>query len=734
MAVIMLASLTVLLVASAAFMVYDLVTFRRAMLRNLITQARMIAENSTAAVMFRNENDAANVLASLRADPHLIAAAIYDANGRLFVKYPAQFPAADLPATPKKTGFHFGKSDLTLFQPVVQSGKELGTLYLRSDLTAVWQRLQLYAVISLMIMLGSLLVAFWLSHLLQRRISNPITVLAQTARKISEQHNYSLRAPKLSDDELGLLTDSFNTMLDRIQASDSALRASEAQFRLVTDQAPVLLAHLDRDYRYKFVNQPYAEHYGRKPPEVIGKSAAEILGPAVFEQLLPFKARALCGEQVQFEIESTPPGLESRWIHVVYTPERGPAGEVIGFVSVHTDITPRKRAETEIERARDQALAASRAKDDFLAALSHELRTPLNPVLLVASDAAGNPRLPAPTRADFEMIRRHVELEARLIDDLLDLTRITRGKLALQMLPLNLLPVLLDAVATVQADADEKQIALHFDWQADSHRIVGDAVRLRQIFWNVLKNAVKFTPEGGRITVQTRCLVPDGRVAVEIIDTGIGLTAAEISQVFEAFSQGDHAGPGGSHQFGGLGLGLTIAHMLVELHSGAIRVASAGRNQGATFTIEFPGAAPSGEEKPPALPGGSLPPGWSGALRRKDGLRILLVEDHEPTRVALSHLLTRRHYHVFTAASVAEAQALVRRENIDLVVSDIGLPDGNGYALMSGLRDHYGLKGIALTGYGMDQDVSRARNSGFVAHLTKPVRVESLEQALFEAL
>ena len=736
-AVMMRASVAVLLVTVVAFMVYDLVTFRQAMVRNLVTQARMIAENSSGALAFQDESDATNVLASLRNDPHIVAAALYEKSGKLFARYAAQTAKGSFPAKPENPGYHFDTSSLIVFQPVAQQDAQLGTmftgtLYLKSDLTALSQRLELYGAISLVIMLGSLLVAFWLSNTLQKRISDPIVALAETARKISEQQDYSLRAPKQSEDELGLLTNAFNRMLERIEASDLALRASEAQFRLVTDQAPVMLAHMDRHYRYKFVNQSYAEHYGRKPQEIVGKLAVEIVGQELFERARPYVDGVLTGEQKQFEMEISTGARLPRWSHVVYTPERTPAGEVVGFVAVHTDITLRKQTEIEIERARDQALAASRAKDDFLAALSHELRTPLNPVLLLASDGAGNLQLPVETRAEFEMIRRNVELEARLIDDLLDLTRITRGKLALEMQPLDTLAVLREAMATIRADAEEKNIALVCDWAAETQMIIiGDGVRLQQIFWNVLKNAVKFTPAGGRIMIRPRTI--GGKAVVTIADTGIGMTPSEIGQVFNAFSQGEHAGLAGSHQFGGLGLGLAISHSLVELQSGTIRAESAGRHQGATFTIDFPLARPN-PEKDGASPAKALAAKVPAGSNRKEGFRILRVEDHEPTRIALTNLLTRRHYKVLAAASVAEAMALVSRESFDVVVSDIGLPDGNGYSLMSELRDHYGLNGIALTGYGMDQDINRAREAGFVSHLTKPVRVDALEQALMDAI
>jgi CheY-like chemotaxis protein len=260
--------------------------------------------------------------------------------------------------------------------------------------------------------------------------------------------------------------------------------------------------------------------------------------------------------------------------------------------------------------------------------------------------------------------------------------------------------------------------------------ILGDSVRLQQIFWNILKNAVKFTPEGGAITIESHLLPESGKISVTIADTGIGLTTDEISHIFDAFAQGDHA-TGGSHRFGGLGLGLTISRMLVEIHGGMITATSAGRDRGATFVIKLP-----------ALPRGGSSNGFTARELEEEkstsppqahpGRRILLVEDHEPTRTALAYLLTRRDYKVLSAVSVAEARALARQNHFDLVVSDIGLPDGDGYDLMSGLRDDFGLKGIALSGYGMEKDIAKGKLAGFVAHLVKPVRVESLEKALAE--
>jgi signal transduction histidine kinase/ActR/RegA family two-component response regulator len=389
-----------------------------------------------------------------------------------------------------------------------------------------------------------------------------------------------------------------------------------------------------------------------------------------------------------------------------------------------------REREAALRVSEGEALAASRAKDDFLARLSHELRTPLSPVLLLASEAVGNPDLPARVRSDFETIAKSVALEARLIDDLLDLTRIARGKLPLEMHPVDVHVLLREALLMIEADRTQKDQAIELRLDAPQSIVLGDDVRLKQVFWNVLKNAAKFTPQGGRITVETAAAPESAGLTVRIADNGIGLTTEELGRIFHSFSQGDHAAHGSPQQFGGVGLGLAISRMLVELHLGSIGATSLGRNQGSTFVVRLPLLRTAGRDTAEAA-GPALPAAPARALGGNGHApRVLLVEDHAPTRQVLAHLLAHRAFAVSAAASVAEALALAESGRFDVLISDIGLPDGNGYDLMTELRDRHATVGIALTGFGMEDDVNRSQAAGFVIHLTKPVSVQALDSAL----
>ncbi len=392
------------------------------------------------------------------------------------------------------------------------------------------------------------------------------------------------------------------------------------------------------------------------------------------------------------------------------------AGELARAADSIAPWIQRKRSEVALRLARDAAEAASRAKDKFLAALSHELRTPLTPVLLLASEMEVSEDLPAGVREDFAMVRKNVELEARIIDDLLDLTRITQGKLALRAEIVDAHVLVVHALEILRSDLEAKGLTVNLELTAPDYQVSGDAVRLQQVFWNVLKNAVKFTPESGHITV--RSAIVDGRLRIATEDSGLGITESEMPRIFDAFAQGDDAS---GARFGGLGLGLAISALLVREHQGSIWAESAGRGQGATFHLELPLAAVPTPEPAPTLPAAA-----AGAWP----LRILLVEDHQTSREMIARLLTRRGHAVEAAGNVAEARELAAQHGIDLLVSDLGLPDGHGHELMRELRPQVVLGAIALSGYGMEADVEQSKAAGFDEHLTKPVVLADLEAAI----
>ncbi len=519
---------------------------------------------------------------------------------------------------------------------------------------------------------------------------------------------------------------------DELRERSKALRDSERRFRNMADHSPMMLWLTSANGACTYLNRGWGEFTGHDPEKSLGDTWFDVIHP---EERTPslnvFHNANLSREPFRHEYRLLRKDGEYRWALNAAVPRFDESGEFLGHIGSIIDITDRKHAERALEQARDLALAASRAKDDFLATLSHELRTPLNPVLLLASEAASNVSLPADVRADFDTIARSVALEARLIDDLLDLTRIARGKLALEIGAHDAHEILREAASTVGSEIAQKNISLVLNLDAPRHLVPGDNVRLQQVFWNVLKNAVKFTPVDGRITVTTRLTATGNRMQIEISDTGIGLTQSEATRAFDAFSQGDHAASKSTHRFGGLGLGLAISHSLVEQHGGSITASSPGRGLGATFTIELPLAAddalatgiPDGGSPPPAP---SLEKPSTGSARG----HVLLVEDHEPTRAALERLLVRRRFTVVSAASLSEARKAAEPGGFDLLISDIGLPDGNGYDLMVELRTRFNLPGIALSGYGMEDDIARSEAAGFHHHLTKPVRVQALDKVL----
>jgi PAS domain S-box-containing protein len=363
--------------------------------------------------------------------------------------------------------------------------------------------------------------------------------------------------------------------------------------------------------------------------------------------------------------------------------------------------------------------AALKEKEYFVAVLSHELRTPLTPVLIAASMLQRDQRLEPDTREIMEMIHRNVTLEARLIDDLLDMTRMELGKLNLDRRPVDLRLVVLRAIEASKGDLEAGQLTLELDTGDGPQIVNADESRFQQVFSNLLRNAIKFTPAGGRVRVRCRC---DGdSCAVEVSDDGVGMDPEFLPRAFSAFEQGDKT----YTRKPGLGLGLAICKTIVELHGGVITAQSEGKGRGATFVVRLPtlvGVRSVPAEQGPAAPGGPLP---------VKPLRILLVEDHADTARIMRRLLTAEGHAVQLAGDVAAGLKLTAAHEFDLLLSDLGLPDGTGVDLMRALRQEGStLPGIVVSGYGQDQDVERSLEAGFAAHLVKPLSLQKLHDAI----
>ena len=402
---------------------------------------------------------------------------------------------------------------------------------------------------------------------------------------------------------------------------------------------------------------------------------------------------------------------------VVLTALRDGAGKIRGFSKVTRDVTDQIRSR-ETEAAKIAAEKASKTKDNFLAALSHELRTPLTPALAAANYLAANAaKLPAEFVEDIEIIKRNVRLQARLIDDLLDLTRVTRGKLDLQFEDVDAHILVRDAIDIANSAIAAKKLTFSAHLNAEEHYIRADSIRIQQVFWNLINNAVKFTPSDGKIDIRTSN-DDHGRFQFEITDNGIGIEVDRQASLFAPFEQAD---PSISRQFGGLGLGLAISKHLINLHGGTIEAHSRGRSYGSTFTLALDAVTKRTEKS-----------GVDSQTPRKPAksLRILLIEDHNDTRQTLSRLLTHFGHQISVADNTQSALEMVQSEKFDVVLSDIGLPDGSGYDVISQVKRKQPVKAVAITGFGTDEDVRRGKEAGFDFHLIKPIDVHELRNVL----
>jgi PAS domain S-box-containing protein len=500
--------------------------------------------------------------------------------------------------------------------------------------------------------------------------------------------------------------------ISQAKQAAEALRSAQEQLQEVTDNMAVAVAHCSRDFRYLWVSPGCTAWLKRSKESMVGRSIPDVLGEAAFAAIRPHIEKVLAGSRVEFEQQVPYQDLGTRWVKASYVPTHDKSGQVDGWVAVLMDTTAHHQMEEALREA-------DRRKDEFLAVLAHELRNPLAPIrnslnilrLTHQDDEAAD--------EVCEMMERQVNHMVRLVDDLLEVSRITRGKIVLQKEPVELAAVIRSAVEASRPLIDDARHRLALSIPAEPLTIEGDAVRLSQIFSNLLNNAAKYTDEGGQIWLSVR--VENNEAVIVVRDTGTGISADMLPRIFELFTQLDVAR--GRSQ-GGLGIGLTLVKSLVELHGGRVTASSPGIGKGSEFVVRLPLIA--------ASQGRSV----ESRIRPTKVLasrRVLVVDDNRDAAESLGKLLSLLGAQVQVVFSGEEALEAVRVEKPVAILLDIGMPEMNGYDVAREIRsdpENRDITLIALTGWGQEQDRRRSQDAGFDHHLVKPVNSASLLELL----
>lgn len=465
--------------------------------------------------------------------------------------------------------------------------------------------------------------------------------------------------------------------------------------------------------------------WNRGAERIFGYTAAEAMGKPINliipadrqDEEVKILERLRAGEHIEtFEtIRRRKDGVEIP-VSVTISPVRSEDGTLIGASKIARDITHQKQIEAELRKAKAAAEDASKAKNLFISILSHELRTPLTPALAILSSLETEPDLPAEAKEQIKMVRRNIETEAGLVDDLLDLTRVSRGQVTLHFEAVDTHDLLRQTLTSLQRETDEKNLHVSLALRARHHHVWADPRRLQQVFFNLLSNAVKFTPAGGAVAV--RSSDAGDKIRLQIIDNGEGIPSDMLQSIFRAFEQVPEA-----RKFGGLGLGLSIVKSLVAMHEGTVTAESPGPGEGSTFTVELLTVENPATAKTK-----------NARARIAKSYRLLLVEDDTDTRNALTKLLRGKGYSVTSVATVSEALHTGESESFDLLLCDLGLPDGNGSDIIRYLKKRQDIRAIALTGFGQEQDVSGALEAGFDTHITKPIKIQVLHETILKTM
>ncbi|HVZ63611.1 MAG TPA: ATP-binding protein [Lacunisphaera sp.] len=631
MTIILLISGAVSVLTCGAFVAYDFLTFRESLLAGYTLRGRMIAANSTAALAFENVDDATEVLSALAVDPHITAAGLYDRQGRLFARYPAKLAVAALPARPDGAGFRFDRTHLVVFTPVAQGDHQLGTLYLQSDLKAVNERIARYGLIAVLVMAVSFAVAYALSRLLEKQVSEPIRELAGTARVVASRRDYSVRAPRHGTDELGLLTDAFNQMLEEIQAlhadlerrvaertaqlaeANTELQRSRAELQSLFESLPGLYLILTPDYHIVAASDAYLQATLTRREDIVGRGLFEVFpdnpGDAQADGSRNLRAsldRVVAQRQSdtmaiqRYDVRRSDGTWEERFWSPVNTPLVGADQQLLYLIHRVEDVTEfvRQRAqagpggdnlrvrleqmEAEIFRSTQQVQAANRQLEaanaeleSFSYSVSHDLRAPLRHVqgYIQMLNREVQAQLSDKARRYLQTIGDAAREMGMLIDDLLAFSRMGRTELCEAEVDLTRL------AGEVRTDLAESTAGREIAWRiANLPRVRGDAAMLRLVLGNLLGNAVKYSRNCPAAEIEFGCDgEEDGRRVFFVRDNGAGFDMRYAHKLFGVFQRLHRA-----DQFEGTGIGLAIVRRIISRHGG--RTWAEGRpGAGATF-------------------------------------------------------------------------------------------------------------------------------------------------------
>jgi len=596
MTIILLTSGAVVLLTCTAFFAYEFLTFRHSTVRNLSTLGSIIANNSTAALAFANQDDAKEVLAALKAERHIVGAVLYDKDGKPFSRYPADLPTNAFPGAPQMDGYHFEHSHLVSFQPVVQGvNKRLGTLYLKSDMGAMYDRFKLYGVIVVLVVAISFLVAYALSRKMEKQISLPILALADTARAISHRHDYSVRATKIASDELGLLTDAFNQMLTQIHEQNQAIKESEERVRAVLNSAFTAVVVIDAAGKITDWNAQGEKMFGWLRSEALGLELAETIIPHRYREahargLKHFLATGE-GPVLGRVVELSALRRDGSEFPVELSISPMKTGDTITFCGFITDITERKYAQEEIQKLNreleqrviertSQLEVANKELEAFSYSVSHDLRAPLRHVdgfvALLQRHAATV--LDDKGRRYMTMIAESAKRMGMLIDDLLQFSRM--GRMEMRQTSIDLEGMVQDTIRGLQTEIKNRNIVWKY---SDLGQVHGDPAMLRQVFTNLLSNAIKYTMPRDPAEIEIGGMdTAEDEFVIYVRDNGVGFNMQYVDRLFRVFQRLHRV-----EDFEGTGIGLANVARIIHRHGG--RVWAEGKvDEGATFYLSLP--------------------------------------------------------------------------------------------------------------------------------------------------